>query len=128
MRTALDYFEDLKLVKTSIGCLTNFSVLDISREELSKEKDFYVIIYNVLESYDYSVSLLEYCLKMIMNTSRNNLCFKNYSSPKFILKLIFFELHLHESLYYCHAVNKNCEGFGLGRFSFNDFCEMCQGI
>lgn len=89
IKLALKYGQDPKLIKTSIGCLTNLSVILDIRNNLSKEKDFYVLIFFVIENYDYSVSLLEYTLKMILNTSSNELCFQNYSAPKFVLKLIF---------------------------------------
>ena len=49
VKVGLDYFEDSKLVKTTVGCLTNFSVQESVRQELSKEKDFYVLIYNIVE-------------------------------------------------------------------------------
>ena len=47
------------------------------------------MIYNIIDKYDYSVNLLEYCLKMVLNTSTNETCFSNFSAAKFILKLIF---------------------------------------
>ncbi|KAL4508340.1 hypothetical protein ABPG72_003644 [Tetrahymena utriculariae] len=89
IKICLNSFEDSKLVKVSLGCLTNLSVLEQSREEVSKEKDFYILIFSTIEKYDYSSGMLEYCLKMILNNCSNQVSFKNFSVPKLILKLLF---------------------------------------
>jgi hypothetical protein len=62
---------------------------DSFRDQLAKEKDFYILMHNVLDKYDYSLGILEYSLKLVINSCGNQLAFKNYSSPRFILKLIF---------------------------------------
>ena len=84
LKISLIYFDSQKLIKTTLGCLTNMNAygkfthnksilicLEFSREYLCKEKDFYILLYNVLDKYDYLNLIIDYALKMILNTSQN---------------------------------------------------------
>lgn len=62
-----------------------------ARELLSKEKDFYVLVYNVLEKYDYSGAIIEYCFKMILNMMQDRI-FQKFFLKKFIFFLCFLQL------------------------------------
>ena len=99
VKIGLSYFNDLKVVKICTGCLTNLMVDDQFRDVLAREKDFYVLIHNILEKYDYSLGILEYCLKLVINSAGNSLAFKNYGAPRFLLKLVFL-LFVYQTNWY----------------------------
>jgi hypothetical protein len=48
-----------------------FISIDFVRSSLEKEKDFYILLYNVIDKYDYSNLIMDYALKLILNTSQN---------------------------------------------------------
>jgi hypothetical protein len=89
VKVGLEFFNELKVIKICTGSLTNLMVDDTFRDQMAKEKDFYVLIHNVIDKYDYSLGILEYSLKLVINSCGNSLAFKNYSSPRFLLKMIF---------------------------------------
>jgi len=96
IRVSLLYFDSQKLIKTTLGCLTNINAYEVSREFLCKEKDYYVLLFNVLDKYDYLNLIIDYALKMILNTSQNEIFYKNYISNKFFQKM-FYLLYLYNN-------------------------------
>lgn len=78
-------------------------VLAKAREILSKEKDFYVLVYNVLEKYDYSGAIIEYCFKMILNMLQDRKPFfsgfnHKFPSSSMLQELLIPEVHLQIAL------------------------------
>jgi hypothetical protein len=89
IKISLLYFDSQKLIKTTLGCLTNINAYEFSRDYLCKEKEFYVLLFNVLDKYDYLNLIIDYALKMILNTSQNEIFYKNYISSKFYQKMFY---------------------------------------
>jgi len=80
LNIGLAYFDNAKLVKTVIGLLTNATAIENIRDNLSREKNSYILIYNVLEKYDYSNLIIDYLIKLILNASQNGkTCFGGFT-------------------------------------------------
>ena len=47
------------------------SRLDQTRDALCYEKELYVLMFNVLDKYDYISHIIDYALKLILNTTPN---------------------------------------------------------
>lgn len=71
LKLSISLFDNPKMIKTSLGCLANICMNESARESMSKDKNLLIILYNVLEKYDYSGSIIEYCLKLLYNTLSN---------------------------------------------------------
>eukprot|EP01016_Furgasonia_blochmanni_P005598 TRINITY_DN1218_c0_g1_i10.p1 TRINITY_DN1218_c0_g1~~TRINITY_DN1218_c0_g1_i10.p1 ORF type:complete len:388 (-),score=145.19 TRINITY_DN1218_c0_g1_i10:99-1175(-) len=98
LRISLEYFDNPKIIKTTLGCLINMTATMKARDSLAKEKDFYILLFNILEKYDYSKFVIDYAIKLMANTSQNEICIKNYTTKscvKMICK-VFFKLDKDE--------------------------------
>lgn len=97
LNIGLAYFDNAKLVKTVIGLLTNATAIENIRDNLSREKNSYILIYNVLEKYDYSNLIIDYMIKLILNASQNETFYRNFVSPRFLERFAFvFHIYLED--------------------------------
>jgi len=97
LNIGLAYFDNAKLIKTILGLFTNATAIDNIRDNLAREKNIYILLYNVLEKYDYSNLIIDYALKLILNTSQNEMFYRNYVSSRFLERFIFiFHIYLED--------------------------------
>ena len=57
-----------KLLKTSLGCLINIA----STQSLARDPNFYQILYTVLDQYCESKPMIDYILRLILNSIQSN--------------------------------------------------------
>ena len=55
---------------------------------MSKSANFYFVIYTVLEQYEKKTPLIEYTLRLILNTADNELAYQNFISGTLLPKLL----------------------------------------
>lgn len=77
-----------KLVKTALGCLINLAQDDGAKDHMSKSASFYFVIYTVLDQYEKKTPLIDYTLRLILNTTDNELAYQNFISGSLLQKLL----------------------------------------
>jgi len=101
----LAYFDNAKLIKTVLGLFTNVTAIDKIRDSLAREKNVYILLYNVLEKYDYSNLIIDYALKLILNTCQNEMFYRNYVSLRFLERFIFiFHVYLEDDQIHANMI------------------------
>jgi len=63
-----------------MGVLINLSLSSESKELMATTPQFYQVLYQVLASYQDQKFLVDYCLKLVLNTADHQLAFQNYIS------------------------------------------------
>ena len=58
-----------KIVKTALGCLINLASTNENKEVIAKDASYYQLVYTVLDTYDQMTPLVDYTLRLILNTS-----------------------------------------------------------
>mmetsp|Transcript_57429 Transcript_57429/g.65514 ORF Transcript_57429/g.65514 Transcript_57429/m.65514 type:complete len:659 (-) Transcript_57429:153-2129(-) len=90
VNSALKYFKDPKIIKTSLGSLINLSSQEENRKIISRTKTFYLLIYYTIEEHKKSAPIADYALKVILNTADDDVCLHNYISGGLYMKLLEF--------------------------------------
>ncbi|CAD8058356.1 unnamed protein product [Paramecium sonneborni] len=80
---------DNRLLTVGIGMLTNLSTYSQILYIIQNDKLFYQIILQILEQYYDKQQLIEYTLKLMINTLTNQIISIQYAQPRFIMKLFF---------------------------------------
>lgn len=79
-----------KIVKTALGCLINLASSNENRELIAKDASYYQLIYSVLDSFANMTPLVDYTLRLILNTLDHKVSHQNYISGSMFKKLIYF--------------------------------------
>ncbi|CAK67355.1 unnamed protein product (macronuclear) [Paramecium tetraurelia] len=80
---------DNRLLTVGIGMLTNLSTYSQILNIIQNDKLFYQIILQILEQFHDKQQLIEYTLKLMINTLTNQIISIQYAQPRFIMKLFF---------------------------------------
>ena len=83
-------FNKPKIIKTALGCLINLASSDDNKEMIAKDAGYYQLIYTVLEAYEGMTPLIDYTLRLILNTSDHKTAYQNYISGSLFRKLLLF--------------------------------------
>eukprot|EP00347_Sterkiella_histriomuscorum_P018804 403344113 len=87
-----------KIIKTALGCLINFASSNESKESICQDASFYQLIYTVLDEYDQMAPMIDYTLRLILNTADNKISYQNYISGSLFTKIMgFIQLHKKNS-------------------------------
>lgn len=79
-----------KVLKTALGCLINLSTMNESKEGLGMDPTYYQVIYTVIEEYSNVPLMLDYALRLILNSCDQRVAFQNYLSGRIISKVLRF--------------------------------------
>lgn len=61
-----------------------------NRELIAKDASYYQLIYSVLDSYANMTPLVDYTLRLILNTLDHKTSYQNYISGSMFKKLLYF--------------------------------------
>lgn len=94
------YIEHPKLVKTCIGTLVNLSMHDSILERMSNNLKFYEMLKAVLNTYCSSWFMMEYTLRLLVNSLKNKNCLFHMSESSFVylIKVVFDVWKLEEEV------------------------------